>query len=217
MKIGIFDSGVGGKSFILAVQKRFPEAEIVYKEDVENLPYGDKTPEQLFSLTLPIFQQFEAEKCDAVLVACNTVTTTIINRLRESVSLPLVGVEPMIKPAANMTRTNVIAVCATPATLASKRYSYLKQEYASKVRVIEPDCKNWAAMIEQNRSNELQLAELMIDLKNRSVDIIVLGCTHYHWIESELKDLAGEDMQVIQPIEPVLNQLERILKENIIN
>ena len=213
MKIGIFDSGVGGKSFIEAANKRFPEAEIVYKEDRDNLPYGNKSVERLLELTQPIFRQFEIEKCDAVLVACNTVTTTIITDLRKLIGVPLVGVEPMIKPAAAMTKTKVVAVCATPATLASNRYAYLKHEHASGVRVIEPDCSDWASMIEQSRANELHLAELMQELRQNLVDVVVLGCTHYHWIEAELKDLAAPDIQVIQPIEPVLKQLEKVLKE----
>ncbi len=213
MKIGVFDSGVGGRSFVSALQERFPEAEILYKEDGENLPYGDKTPKQLFDLTLPIFRQFEQEGCAAVLVACNTVTTNIISELREKLTIPLVGVEPMVKTAASLTRQGVIAVCATPATLRSQRYAQLKKDHAASVRVIEPDCSNWAYMIENNRENELALEQLVKSLKAEGADIIVLGCTHYHWIEEDLRNFAGPDIQVIQPIEPVLDQLERVMRD----
>jgi glutamate racemase len=212
MKIGVFDSGVGGRSFVDAIEKRFPEAEVLFIEDKENLPYGNKSPQELLALTVPLFHQFVVAGCDAVLIACNTVTTTIIHFLREEVAVPLVGVEPMIKPAAEMTRTKIIAVCATPATLNSKRYAELKRLYASGVEVVEPDCSNWAYMIEHNRQNELALTEMMQDLKKRNVDVLVLGCTHYHWIQEELQELTGQECQVIQPIEPVLNQLERVLQ-----
>lgn len=211
MKIGIFDSGVGGRSFVDALKMRFPDAEIIYKDDRDNLPYGNKSTEELLSLTLPIFKEFEFENCDAVLVACNTITTNIISQLRESTKVPLVGVEPMIKPASEISKSRVIAVCATPATLSSNRYLWLKNEYAEGLMVVEPDCSNWAQMIENNMQNELQLKNMIDTLRLNKVDVIVLGCTHYHWIEYELRELAGPDIQVIQPIEPVLNQLERVL------
>jgi glutamate racemase len=190
---------------------RFPDAEIIYKDDRDNLPYGNKSTEELLSLTLPIFKEFEFENCDAVLVACNTITTNIISQLRESTKVPLVGVEPMIKPASEISKSRVIAVCATPATLSSNRYLWLKNEYAEGLMVVEPDCSNWAQMIENNMQNELQLKNMIDTLRLNKVDVIVLGCTHYHWIEYELRELAGPDIQVIQPIEPVLNQLERVL------
>lgn len=213
MKIGVFDSGVGGQSFVDALKSRFIDAEIVYKEDKDNIPYGNKSPEELLRLTLPIFKSFESEGCSAVLVACNTVTTTIINELRNALKIPLVGVEPMVKPAAEKTKTKNIAVCATPTTLKSARYAWLKQNFGQGINIYEPDCSIWATMIEQNRSSELKLSELITEMRQKNVDIIVLGCTHYHWIESELKQITEPDIQVIQPIEPVINQLERILKD----
>lgn len=213
-RIGVFDSGVGGKYFVDGVSKRFPDAEVVYKEDKENLPYGDKSPQELLELTLPIFREFEDEGCDAVLVACNSVTTNIISELRAELSVPLVGVEPMIKPAAKKTQTGVIMVCATPATLNSQRYAELKRQFAENVEVIEPDCSNWAKMIEDNREDELELIKLVQEAALEDADIILLGCTHYHWIEDLLNELSGETIEVMQPTEPVLDQLERVLKEN---
>jgi glutamate racemase len=213
MKIGIFDSGVGGQSFVNALKVRFPTAEIVYKDDKKNVPYGDKTPVELLALTLPVFRQFEVEGCDAVLVACNTVTTNIIDNLRREIQLPLIGVEPMIKPAAAMSKTKNIAVCATPGTLGSKRYRWLKEQHAIGVKVIEPDCSGWSYMIEHNRKNELDLRSVVEDLRAKNVDVVVLGCTHYHWIEEELQALANPDMQVIQPIDPILDQLEKVLSK----
>lgn len=211
MKIGVFDSGVGGQSFVDALSRRFVGSQIVYKEDKENIPYGNKTPAQLLELTLPIFQSFVQEGCAAVLVACNTVTTNIIDDLRAQITIPLVGVEPMIKPASEMTKTGVIAVCATPATLKSRRFAQLKSKYGVNIQIIEPDCSHWAEMIENNRQNELELSKMMQDLKEARVDIVVLGCTHYHWIEDDIRKLALPQIQVIQPIEPVLDQLERVL------
>jgi len=211
MKIGVFDSGVGGKSFASAIKKRFPDAKIIYKEDRENLPYGDKTPQELLVLSAPIFREFETEGADAVLVACNSITTNIISELRDIVDIPLVGVEPMIKPAIKISKTGAVAVCATPATLSSKRYRQLKLDNAEGVEVVEPDCSDWAFLIEHDRRPELRLKDMVDTLRNKKVDVIVLGCTHYHWIEDDVKAFASPDIQVIQPIEPVLDQLELVL------
>jgi len=117
----------------------------------------------------------------------------------------------MIKPAAQLTTTGVFAVCATPTTLASNRYAELRRLYAGACRILEPDCSNWAMMIEHNRTNELELSKLVHDLRRKQADVIVLGCTHYHWIEEELQALSAPDIKVIQPIQPVLDQLARVL------
>lgn len=213
MKIGIFDSGVGGQSFIEPVQRRFPDAQIIYKDDHENVPYGNKTPQQLFELSLPIFRSFEQENCDVVLVACNTLTTNAITLLRGALQIPLVGVEPMIRSAAEQTTTRTIVMCATPGTLASERYKYLKQNFAPDCHVIEPDCSDWSSMIENNRQDELELKNIVDDAVANNADILVLGCTHYHWIYDELQELAGSKMKVINPIRPVIDQLERVISE----
>lgn len=215
MKIAIFDSGVGGLSFKKAINERFPKAQVVYFEDKENIPYGNKTKERLFELTLPIFKKIEKEEFDAVLIACNTVTTNIITELRKVVSIPLVGVEPMLKPASKMSKTGIFAVCATEATLRSERYSWLKENFATNNKIIEPDCSDWAYMIENNRKNELKLKDMMDSLIKEKVDVLVLGCTHYHWIERELKELAGRYINVIQPTKPVIDQLEKVIEERL--
>jgi len=211
MKIGVFDSGVGGKAFADAIERALPEAEVVLKEDKDNLPYGDKTPEELLKLTLPILQQLVSEGCEVIVIACNTVTTNIINELRQKLSVPLIGTEPMIKPAAEQTKTGVIGVCATPATLKSKRYTELKELYAKDVKVIEPDCSDWARMIEDNQVNHQKLEETLSNLTDANADVVVLGCTHYHWIQDTLQQYAKDKAIVIQPEQAVIAELKRVL------
>ena len=212
MKIGVFDSGVGGKSVANAIHESLPELDIVYAEDKENVPYGTKTPSELFELTFPILNKLSNEGCKVIVIACNTVTTTIIGRLRASLPVPLIGMEPMVKTAANMTKSDVIAVCATPATLASERYATLKKSYAADIEVLEPDCSDWASMIEESKVDKKVLRERIGAVCTKGADIIVLGCTHYHWIEEELQEIANEyGATVLQPEEPVISQLKRVL------
>ena len=211
MKIGVFDSGVGGLSVANAVQKAIPEAEVILREDKENLPYGTKTPEQLLKLVEPILQEMLAEGCEVIVVACNTVTTTIINQLREKLKVSLIGMEPMVKPAAETTKSKVVAVFATPTTLASKRYAELKNKYAGGIKVIEPDCSTWSYMVEHNQVEEDLIKQNVEIALKANADVIVLGCTHYHWIEDVIRGFTNGKAVVLQPEQPVIDQLKRVL------
>ena len=211
--IGVFDSGVGGEAVARVVKQHYPQHNIVYVSDDDNVPYGDKSIEQLRALVLPIMRKL-AEHVDVIVIACNTVSTLLVAELRRELpSTPFVALEPMVKPAAAMTKSGVVAVCATPATLKSSRYAELKNLYAKGVTVLEPDCSNWSAMIQSSQVNKEQIQEQVNDMLSRQADVIVLGCTHYHWIESLLQKRAGEQAVVLQPEQPVIRQLERVLAQ----
>lgn len=135
-RIGVFDSGVGGMHVAQIIQESLPEYEVLYADDHENVPYGIRQPSELIEFVLPILEALQNEGCDVIVIACNTVTTTLIEELRLSIGVPLIGMEPMIKPAAKMTKSKKIAICATPNTLKSKRYAFLKNKYASGVEVL---------------------------------------------------------------------------------
>jgi glutamate racemase len=212
IKIGVFDSGVGGQSVINAIQRELPDLEIVYKTDEKHLPYGSRTVEEIHQFVRPIFKEFIEEDCQAIIIACNTVTTNLITQLRSEFNIPMVGMEPAVKPAALASKTKIIAVCATPRTLSSDRYKWLKQQYAAGIKVLEPDCSDWALMIETNQIDRKKIANTVENVCIAGADQIVLGCTHYHWIEDEIKQLAKGRAVVIQPEKPVINQLKRVLE-----
>lgn len=213
VRIGVFDSGVGAQHVINAIQKELPELEIIYKDDRQHVPYGSRSTEEIHGFIKPIFQEFIDEDCQVIVVACNTVTTNLIHKLREEFPVPLVGMEPAVKPAAEMTKTGVIAVCATPRTLSSKRYRWLKDEYARRIKVLEPDCSDWALMVENNRVEREKVANNIEEVIAQDADVIVLGCTHYHWIEQLIKDIAAGRSRVVQPEKPVIAQLKRVLAQ----
>jgi glutamate racemase len=212
MRVGVFDSGVGGQSVINAIKKELPELEIVYKDDKKHLPYGSKSVEEVHQFVRPIFKEFIEDGCQVIVIACNTVTTNLISQLREEFSVPMVGMEPAIKPAAEATKTKIIAVCATPRTLASDRYKWLKKQYAKNVKVLEPNCSDWALMIENNQIDSDKIANTIKEILDKGADQIVLGCTHYHWIEDEIKQLTNGKAHVIQPEQPVVRQLKKVVK-----
>lgn len=210
-KIGVFDSGVGGLSVACAIKKNMPRLDIVLKEDKRHLPYGTKTNKQIYGYVRPIFQDFINEGCQVIVVACNTVTTNLITLLRQEFPVPMVGMEPMIKLAAQRSKTGVIAVCATPRTLSSLRYAWLKSQYAQNITVLEPDCSDWALLIENNSLQREKIAEKLTLLLSQNADEIVLGCTHYHWIEQQIKQLTEGRAEILQPMQPVISQLKRVL------
>ena len=212
MKIGVFDSGIGGLSVAKAIEAELPEAEVLFKHDTaEHFPYATKSPDEIYGFIVPIFQQLADARCDVIVVACNTVSTTLIDRLRGAFDVPMVALEPMVKPAAAMTKSGVIAVCATPTTLASKRYAWLKETYGNACAFVEPDCSDWSALIEHNQMNEQRIREDIEPVIAQGADVIVLGCTHYHWIEDEIKAIANGRAQVIQPETAVVAQVRRVL------
>jgi glutamate racemase len=212
MKVGVFDSGIGGLSVAKAIEKELPEAEVLFVHDTpEHFPYAIKSPDEIYGFIVPIFQKLVDERCDAIVVACNTVSTTLISRLRGAFDVPLVALEPMVKPAAALTKSGVIAVCATPTTLSSERYTWLKTTYGNACTFLEPDCADWSYLIEHNEMNEKRIRTEIEPALKQGADVIVLGCTHYHWIEEEINSIAQGRAQVIQPETAVIAQLKRVL------
>ena len=207
-KIGVFDSGVGGHKVVAAIREAIADVEIVFKDDKKNLPYGNKTPEQILDLMTPIIHQFIDDSVDAIVIACNTASTNVLEDVKQLVDVPVVGFIPMIKPAVKHTDSGVVTVCATPGTLKSKKYAQLKEEFGQGVKFIEPDCSDWAELIEQNSLNEQKISEVIEIARGNNSDVVVLACTHYHWIEDLLDELSGPKIKVMQPTSPVINELK---------
>jgi len=212
--IGVFDSGVGGLSVANAIHAAVPEHEILLREDKENVPYGTKSPEVLLELVTPIFTEMVAAGCDVIVVACNTVSTTLMPQIRERFpDMPFVALVPMVKPAAARTRSGIIAVCATPTTLASPRYAELKREYAVDITVLEPDCSDWASMIQREQIDRQKITARITEVLDKGADVIVLACTHYHWIEDEIRGLAAGRAEVLQPEPAIVSRVKTLLTE----
>jgi glutamate racemase len=215
MKIGVFDSGIGGEKIANLIRTIYPRAEVYSVSDVENLPYGNKTNAQLRRLVMPKLLQMQADGCEYIVIACNTVTTVLMQDIRQVLNVPVIGFEPMVKPAVQLTKTGTIAICATNATLNSSRYATLKRLYASNIQVFEPDCSDWASLIEQNTITETQIRRVVDESLAKNADVIVLGCTHYHWIEKEIAQLAEGRAIVMQPEAAVMQQLKTVIETSV--
>lgn len=207
MKIGVFDSGRGGKYVADRLQVLFPDDDVHYVNDVTHLPYGEKTATELQQLTDAAIQPLLEDGSDVIVIACNSATTNAIAYLRQNYPATFfVGIEPMIKPAAQLTTTNTIAVCATPATLRSEAYASLKQRYASELTVIEPDCATWASLIEDARADEIDVEATVHQLHSQGCDTVVLGCTHYHYLKDRFQK-AAPLLHILEPTDAIASRI----------
>jgi len=215
VKIGVFDSGIGGLSVARRLEQLFPAAEVIFTNDSENVPYGSRSQSEIVHLTDAALQPLIEARCDAIVIACNTATTNAITELRRRYpDVHFVGIEPMVKPAAKMTKTGVIAVLATPSTLASRRYHELKRQWAPQLTIIEPDCSHWASMIEHDQADTIDIETFIGDLTRQNIDVIVLGCTHYHWLKDRIQKAAGPGVQVLEPSDAIGARLDSLLSKD---
>jgi len=215
MKIGVFDSGIGGQAVADRLSELLPEADIICINDHQHVPYGTRTAGDIIALTTAAIVPLIQANCDAIVIACNTATTVAIAQLR--ITYPtthFIGIEPMIKPAAELTRTKTIAVLATSATLASPQYAALKATWASSMAVIEPDCASWATLIETGQSDQVPIEETVTDAITNGADVIVLACTHYHWLKERAEDAAASRATVLEPSDAISNRILTILGSN---
>lgn len=186
--IGIFDSGLGGITVLSALQSVLPNEKFIYFADTRYLPYGDRSEDFILHRAHTIAKGLIDRGAKALVVACNTATAIAADSLRESFSLPIVALEPGIKPAIAQTKTGVVGVMATTRTLQSKRYQYLQtrltDDNPTPICIINQPCKGLAEAIER----EGEAGETVNDLLSEylppiaKADVVVLGCTHYAWI-----------------------------------
>lgn len=215
MKLGVFDSGIGGEAIAQALRTTFPGAQIETVSDREHVPYGDKPPTEVRDLAEIALQPLlVAGDCHVIILACNTATAVAIEYLRDKYpSQKFIGVEPMIKPAAAHTKSGVVAVCATPATLASQRYKQLVQTYGSTLEIIEPDCKEWAYLIENSLINRAHIDTIIENALQHGADVIVLGCTHYHWIKEMIEEIVAGRAAILEPSEAIGQRVKYLLRQ----
>lgn len=212
MKIGVFDSGIGGQAVAKRLEELLPNAEIICIDDHKHVPYGSRPVSEIIQLTNAAIQPLIDAKCDAIVIACNTVTTVAINHLRGAYpEMNFVGIEPMVKPAAMQTKSGKIAVLATPVTLGSASYATLKKTWAENITILEPDTSDWAALIESGKSEDVPIEDMVFHLIEQNVDVIVLACTHYHWLKERAETAAGVRAIVLEPSDAIGNRIVSLL------
>jgi len=215
VRIGFFDSGIGGLALLEAALKAFSNNQYLYLADNAFAPYGDKTEQEIKQRCLAIQSYFESQDVEAIVVACNTATAIAIDEMRSKTALPIIGVEPAIKPAALSEQTDV-AVLATKATLLSERYKKLKAKYDGK-GVYETPCAGWVSALEKNERESWPnlLEAALAEIKENKVSHIVLGCTHYIGLKDQIQDHLGYALTFYEPTSGVMQRMKQILGENL--
>jgi glutamate racemase len=216
--IGIFDSGVGGTSIWKELNLLMPHENTIYLADSKNAPYGEKSKEEIIKLSKKNIDLLLSKKCKLIVVACNTATTNAIKVLRDTYSIPIIGIEPAIKPAALQTQTKAIGILATKGTLSSELFHKTTDLFANGVNVIEQVGEGIVSLIESGKVNSEEMKALLkIYLKpmlDANIDYLVLGCTHYPYLLPQLLELLPNHIKIIDSGEAVAKQTQAVLKQH---
>jgi glutamate racemase len=217
VNIGVFDSGVGGLCVLRELRAILPDAAMSYVADSRFVPYGVKAPAIIRERSLAIAQFLVEERHAAVVVvACNTATTHAVDLLRAQFEhVPIVGMEPAIKPAARGTRSRIVGILATGATLAGERVVSLIERNAEGIEVITQPCPGLVEQVEQGDLSGRHTIELLNTytrpLIDRGADSLVLGCTHYHFLQDAIRQVVGPSVMLFDSAAAVARQTTRVL------
>lgn len=219
--IGIFDSGVGGTSIWKEIHNLLPNENTIYLADSKNAPYGNRPQEEIINLSIKNTKVLKEMGCKIIVVACNTATTNAIQTLRKTFDIPLIGIEPAIKPAALNTTSGKIGILATKGTLGSMLFAKTSSAFVGKTEMIEVIGKGLVSLIESGDLDSIPLRNLLLKyvqpMLDAEVDYIVLGCTHYPYLIPLLKEILPPSVTIIDSGKAVAKQTQSILrKENLL-
>jgi glutamate racemase len=208
-RIGVFDSGVGGLSVLRSLRNLLPNASLTYVADSGNAPYGERDDSFVAERSERIATYLlDHAQSQLLVVACNTATAAAVHRLRERwPDLPIVGVEPGLKPAVAASSRRSVGVLATPSTLGSGKFQRLLDQYGLDAKVHLQPCPGLAAAIELGDLDAAPLVamvdEFCAPLRRAAVDVVVLGCTHYAFVEHHIAASMGRDVKIIDTADAV--------------
>jgi glutamate racemase len=214
--VGIFDSGLGGLSVLRAVRAALPDERLIYVADSLYAPYGERDDDFIADRTLAIGEWLVSQGAKALVVACNTATAQSIAQARERLPIPMIGVEPGIKPAALMSQTRVVGVLATAVTLRSARFQALAERHADDCRFILQPGHGLVQAVERCDTDSPELIALLRryvqPMLDANADTLVLGCTHYPFLDKAIRSIAGDRLALIDTSVAIARQLERQLE-----
>lgn len=217
--IGIFDSGVGGLSVLNAIHQLMPSENLIYLADSQYTPYGDKSEKQIEDRVLTIAKQLIKQEVKAIVVACNTATAAAVESIRRLYPIPIIGLEPALKPASENTQNRRVGVIATRATLDSQKYQDLKGKIAENIEVTEKASPLFVDLVENaHEINDRELALIETELaifKQANVDSLVLGCTHYPFLTTAISTIMGTGVTLYESGLPVAQELHRRLTDKL--
>lgn len=218
LPVGVFDSGLGGISVLREIAKLMPHEDIIFFGDSINAPYGTKPVDKIREIAMDRADYLYRRGIKALVVACNTATSAAIDNLREKyVDIPVIGIEPALKPAMELKDNPHVIVMGTPATIKEKKFQELLAEYRSKGRIECVACPGLADLIETGDVDgepiRKYITDLLFEFKGEDIDAVVMGCTHYPFISHVVKNYLGDGVNVIDGSLGTARQLRRKLDE----
>jgi glutamate racemase len=216
--IGVFDSGIGGVSVLAAIRELLPDENLIYFGDSANLPYGEKSLEEIRKLSESVAEFLLEKKSKIIVIACNTASAAALKYLRQlHPDVTFVGMEPAVKPAAEQTQSGVVGVIATTATFQGELFASVVERFAQYVRVLNQPCPGLVQQIEAGELNsektETMLRGWLEPMMEKNIDTLVLACTHYPFVTPLLKKIMGENVRIINPAPAVAKQVKKLLEE----
>lgn len=220
--IGIFDSGVGGLTILSEIEKVLPYENFIYVADQAFAPYGKRSITELQNRSKSICEFLVSKQVKLIVVACNTASTSSIKHLRKHFKVPIIGVVPVIKTLALVTKTKKTAVFATPITIKSIYLDLLISEFGKDITVYKEADTGLVGLIEQGDISNPKITAILkkhiLSLKKLNVDAVALGCTHYPFLKETMQQMAGEGMHILDSGGAVARQVKRILtQENLLS
>lgn len=214
-KIGIFDSGVGGTTVLKKIKEILPNEALIYYGDTLYAPYGEKTKEQILERCIKISEFLVSQECKAIVIACNTATVAAINELQNIMKVPIIGViNPGAREAVSITKNKRVGIVATPFTVKNLAYTKEIESIDNSIEVFESGCKLFCPMIEKGWNtfeNRLDVMKEYMDVLPKDVDTLVLGCTHYPMIKSDIESVFHGT--IVDPAFETAKELKNILEE----
>ena len=218
MSIGFFDSGVGGLTIWKEVVEELPFENTIYIADSINAPYGEKSKDEIISLSIKNTKTLISKGAKLVVVACNTATTQAIDELREIFDIPFIGIEPAVKPAAEKSKSKYIGVLATQGTIESEHFNRTKNIYANDVNVITQVGEGLVKGIENGGLHSSILRDILKEhlktLTSFPIDYLVLGCTHYPLLRPIIENIIDPKIQIVDSGRALALQTKKVLIQN---
>lgn len=219
--IGVFDSGLGGISVLREIHRLLPQEALIYIADSGHAPYGNKSTAYITQRCLQLSEFLLEQGAKMLVVACNTATAHAIETLRAQLKLPVIGIEPAVKPAALLTLTGVIGILATQQTVQSQRLQRLIQEHAKGIKVVAQGCPGLVEHVERGDFASQELSVLLEQytrpLIEQGSDVLVLGCTHYPFLAPTLRDIVSGDIRILETSNAVAQHVMRVLDRHDLN
>lgn len=216
--IGVFDSGVGGLSVLREIVSQLPHQNVIYFADSVHVPYGDRQREQLGEFATAITAFLQSLGVAVVVVACNTASAVALHALRQRFDIPIVGMEPAVKPAAEQTTSQHIGVIATPATFQGELFARLVERFAHDTVIHTQICPGLVEQVEAGLADDPQtevlLRRYLAPMLAQGVDSLVLGCTHYPFLRPALERIVGPGVLIVDPAPAVARQTGRVLSNS---